>query len=757
MKEQFSKFEKDIVRSFAAPNASEALKNQLKAAIKPVSQSGFRKPLPQRKPKTRLSLGWSLTAALSLVALVVVLAVGPGKVWAQIQKTFAFLPGFGLVEKDTPIRTIAEPVSQSQENISIDVVNALLTSTETKIDYRVFGLGKTNFGDETDPDCREQPKLVLPDGSELIKQGNSFPPVPAEVDQAVLVIPCIQGTITETTPGNWQLHLTFTAAENPEELLAVEFIPQPILSVTSSGEDDTAEPEALVRMGLGTAIETADGYILTGYLDSEHQSSYLAIDPKITDAKGQIVQTTYPAELMQLAQNEPLLGKADIFALAFKNRSLQFPLTVTWDYYPITEHRLASTPEQSFDAGENPQPGQVWNPNLSIDVEGITLTLKEITVERGNSYRFTFEGPGNLAGVSVEMPDYDSIGGGGGASGYPNPDGSKEAHVSIAFANLPTGRLSFHVTGVSLYADAVSLSQTWEPSTPHAQTPVQTSSAGTCMVGSMSSDIAALETFEEELHVLAYAPIPGTDEWSTTLLSNKGASPNSAFTASNIAWFTRDGKQIMLPAQENGSYVLQFCDIASSQTTSIPVSGTDISLSPDGKYLAMTLTDDMVHYPAYYEFETGLVKPISADEYVSIAGWSPDSQTVYYTARYTEGLAWKVLAYSFETGEKQKMFDITNGTIKLLYPRISPDGKWLSYRGTDNSSVWLMNLETQENRLLMDGSNARSVIWLDDARLVASLTDENGSYHLVVVDINDCGISRVDGIQTELMDAILVK
>ena len=98
-----------------------------------------------------------------------------------------------------------------------------------------------------------------------------------------------------------------------------------------------------------------------------------------------------------------------------------------------------------------------------------------------------------------------------------------------------------------------------------------------------------------------------------------------------------------------------------------------------------------------------------------------------------------------------------DGTIKLLYPRISPDGKWLSYRGTDNSSVWLMNLETQENRLLMDGSNARSVIWLDDARLVASLTDENGSYHLVVVDINDCGISRVDGIQTELMDAILVK
>ncbi len=75
-------------------------------------------------------------------------------------------------------------------------------------------------------------------------------------------------------------------------------------------------------MGLGMAIETADGYILTGYLDSQKPFSYLAIDPVITDADQQIVQTTYPGEFMQLAQEEPpLLGKADIFALAFKTRA----------------------------------------------------------------------------------------------------------------------------------------------------------------------------------------------------------------------------------------------------------------------------------------------------------------------------------------------------------------------------------------------------------------------------------------------------
>lgn len=147
-----------------------------------------------------------------------------------------------------------------------------------------------------------------------------------------------------------------------EELLAVEFIPQPALSITSASEEEPAEPKATVRMGLGTAIETADGYILSGYLDSEQKSSYLAVDPKITDANNQIVQTTCPDELTQLAQQEPLLGKANVFALAFKSQSLQFPLTVTWNYYPISYLTPETAPAQTFDAGKTRSPGRYGSP-----------------------------------------------------------------------------------------------------------------------------------------------------------------------------------------------------------------------------------------------------------------------------------------------------------------------------------------------------------------------------------------------------------
>ena len=751
MKEQFSEFENEIINSFAAPNASERLKNQLKAQIEmqPKAKSFF------HKPRSRFSFGWGLTLASSLLVLIVVLAVGPGKVWAQIQKSLGFLPGFGLVEENTIIRTIAQPLSLTQDGITIDVVNALLTNSETKIDYRVFGLGKANFGEEGDPTCFEPVQMILPDGTVLTRDGNTFPAIPAEVEKATLIFPCIAGTVVETTPVNWQFELTFIPAENPQELLTVEFIPQPIVSLSDSEQAPQVESPD-VNMGLGMAIETTDGYILTGYLDSQKPSSYLAIDPVITDANQHIVQTTYPSEFMQLAQEEPLAGKADIFALAFKNQDLTFPLTVSWDYYPITRHVIKNAPVQTYNVGEHPQVGQSWQPNLVFEIDGISITLKEIALERNNAYRFTFEGPGNLETVSVEMPDYPSMGGGGGASGYPSAEGTKEAESSISFTTLPTSELKFYITAISVYEEPVHLMQSWQPSQDHAQSQSQPASE-VCLVGSQSNQIKALPTFAEELLVLGYTQIPGTSDWETRLLSSTSLTSNDAFRAANRSSFSLDGKQIIYPGEQNGKYVLEVFDIATSQITTLPYSSSDFQFSPDGKYILMSLTDSMVLYPALYNVETQTLLPISADEYVDIIGWAPDSKTAYFAVRYMEGLAWKFMVYSLETGKTKALFNITNGTIKLLYPRLSPDGKWLSYRGSDNSTLWLMNLETQETRKLMDASNVRAAIWLDETHLAMNLTDETGAYHLLIADINSCELMRVEGIQTEVMDVTLAK
>ena len=191
MKEQFNKFENEIINSFAAPNASEKLKSQLKAQIEmqPKAKPSFHKPRP------RFSFGWGLVLASSLLVLIVVLAVGPGKVWAQIQKSLGFLPGFGLVEENTSIRTISEPVSQTQDGITIDIVNALLTNKETTIDYRVFGLGKANFGKKALP-ALNQP-LIPQTEQVLTRDGSTFPA--ADVEKATLIFLALTQVETQST------------------------------------------------------------------------------------------------------------------------------------------------------------------------------------------------------------------------------------------------------------------------------------------------------------------------------------------------------------------------------------------------------------------------------------------------------------------------------------------------------------------------------------------------------------------------------
>ncbi len=762
MKEQFSNFEKEIITSLAAPYASQTYKDQLKAKIElqsklEVGQKSYRK---SSIPSPRFTLGWRLVLATSLLAIIIVLAVGPGKVWAEIQKTFGFLPGVGLVEKDSSIRTIAEPLSQTKDNITIDVLNVLLTSSETKIDYRVFGLGKSNFATENDPGCFAQPRLVLPDGTVLIKDGGSFPPIPAQVDSATLHIPCISGTKAETTPSDWHFDLNFILAENPKELLAVEFIPQPNLSITREdetwGQGGLDASQTAVTMGLGTAIELPDGYILSGYLDATRSYNYLAVDPKITDAKNQIVQVTYPTELMQLTQVEPLKDKADIFALAFKDQGLEYPLTVNWTYYPIIRHAAQSTAALTYEVGDNPQPGQAWYPDLPIEIDGILVTLKELRVERENSYHFIFEGPGNLLSVAVEMPDYASNGSGGGVNGFTGKGEKKEAHSSIVFDKLPTGQLKFYVTGISLYGEAITLSQTWQPATPHSQNHAQTPNSEVCLIGSRSSDINALTAFEEKLLVLSHAQ-KLNGEWSTTLKSNQNSQINSSFSAANIANFSDDGRQIVYPTQENGNDVLGIYDIASSQLLTLPAIGSDLSWSSDRSKIAMVFVDSKVRYPVYYNLETQELTPISDSEYVSIAGWSADSQTLYYAVPYFGSASWKLFAYSTETSENTELLTIENGTPKLLYPRISPDGRWLSYRGVDNSSLWVVELASQQRRLLMDASNVRAAIWLDESQLAMSISDEAGTFHLIVANIDTCKLFRVESVATEVMDVTLVR
>ena len=82
--------------------------------------------------------------------------------------------------------------------------------------------------------------------------------VPADVNEAAYVLPCIVNTLPGKAPENWELPLHFMAA--PPSLTVM-----PVIELTpsqqSSQTQNVAEDQAIT---VNTEIETSDGYILIG-------------------------------------------------------------------------------------------------------------------------------------------------------------------------------------------------------------------------------------------------------------------------------------------------------------------------------------------------------------------------------------------------------------------------------------------------------------------------------------------------------------
>lgn len=110
------------------------------------------------------------------------------------------------------------------------------------------------------------------------------------------------------------------------------------------------------------------------------------------------------------------------------------------------------------------------------------------------------------------------------------------------------------------------------------------------------------------------------------------------------------------------------------------------------------------------------------------------------------------MAYDIESDETEELFTIQNGTIKFLDPQISPDGKWLSYRGVDNSSLYLVSLDGETERLILDDAHVVKHIWLDDTQIALSISYFSGTYENYVLNLNDCSFMRLNDLDGGLVD-----
>jgi len=741
-----------------SPTSSQSIEEKLYAANRMLPRPEFLASLRARlveQPPQSPSFGervrlvfrrpaWVTALVVIFLLAAALLAVGPQRVFAAFQELFGYIPGVGIIDQSAPIRVLAEPVSVSRAGISITVTSATLSGDRTHIDYRIFGVpGSAYPGREDVIGCTQPEYLRLPDGTKLGRLDQDFAPVPAGVNEAVFVIPCIPDTLPGKAPENWELPLRFVPA--PPDLTVMPVIelspspqPSPTPGATALPENGVATPTAPERAAVTVdkVIETGDGYILVGQLQPQSQAGewpQFTGAPKIQDASGKSVPYTIPQDVNPDGVNG--------WAVQFQAAGLAYPLTITFSGVDIRQADPGATAEFTFDAGSNPQPGQQWTPNQDIQLAGHTLKLVSITADSGGGYSFEFQGDPQVDSAGVQIVGYTpNGGGGGGGAGLTNGTFS----VTLSYAHLPTGTLTVTLSDLTVVSDPITWQGQWAPATPRTDLPANpTSQPGVCLT---ADSLAQLKPAPADLSAgkaLLYEQLQGNNQWGLVLYNLDGSGKQIMVQDGSWGTLSPDGSQMAYPASGG----IRIMDLATKAGKVLPgAGGFNLHWSPDGKQIAYVgMGNNIIDSVFVVDTDGTNVRQVSSLSYESVIGWSPDSSKLYFVIPFTGGAAWKVYSFDLASGAVRELFTIENGTPKFLDPNLSPDGKWIAYRGRDNSSLYLVHSDGSAMHLVLDSIGASGIVWSQSGWLGVSLDSSSGTTVVLL---------KPDGCEAYLLPAL---
>ncbi len=721
---------------------------------------------PIMKPKTKLF------AAVLLVLLVfaVVLVSIPGAASAM-KRLFGYIPNVGVVEQGTPIRVLAEPVTVTRDGISVTVTSAMLTSERTHVTYRIFGVPGSAYPHREDiMGCIQQEYLRLPDGTKITSSYNDYQPIPAGINEAVFVMPCIINTLPGTVPTDWELQLKFIPAPPDLTMMPVIDVATPIATPISTPQQSTqaagastqpgpspqqsAQPTTYPPITVLKEIETPDGYILAIQLPFKDRPGVQGLPNddqvqfsgggEIRDAKGKKVNYNQP---MDLGPNELGLDPSGSYWLVqFNAAGLAYPLSISFSGNKIQQVEPGATAEFSFDAGSNPQMGQEWKPDQEIQFAGRTFRLTTIRADSRNGYSFNFQCDPDMVSADFEILGYTAVGWGGGGGCY---NGKFERHLS--YQQYPTGVLTIRMSNLVVLGDPITLEGQWSPAKPRTDIPVNpTPIPGLCL---SSEKLEQLETMPAEMSsgkALFFESLEGGDQAGLILYNLDGTHKQVLTSTGNWGAFSPDGKKVVYSAQDDTQHIVDVDTGAEQILTN--ASGFDPHWSPDGKQIAyIALGGGIIDNVFIVDISSGQTRQVSTLSYESIAGWSPDGARLYFTAPYTGGAAWKVYVFDLASGATQELFTIENGTPKFLNPSLSPDGLWIAYRGRDNSSVYLVRTDGSDMHLMLDIVGAGRLEWSASGWLGVNLMGTDEYYSpMILLKPDGCQAYRVPGQHGEL-------
>jgi hypothetical protein len=711
--------------------------------------------------------------AIVIVLLVVLLLTGAAY---AIGRLTGYIPGVGIVDLSAPLRVLAEPVSQTRDGVTLTVTEAVLSADKTVIFVKIEGVPADVYPKGEAGGCFGKVDLSLPDGTLLeggfISGGNwtsfesrlEYGAIPTRVNDAVLLVACIGGTMPGALPENWEIPLRFAPA--PPDMTVAPVIELSTPAATNpAAADVTSTPvlsNTMTRNGIAFTlekfVEVEGGYQLYGSLDlsgatlpAQGYFNTMAVI-KMTDANGNRI----PFEETRFEPQDNAVYDPNKVAWIYRTNQKAFaaPLTLSLSW---VEMQIAPQIPFELDLGTNPQIGQTWEINRDLTFEGHTVRLLSAQLVESNdpqwasSLKFTYEDKegGIFINVMDDIPqkpliEVTSGGGGGGPL-----TGIRFAWMN--YGEIPSGLRRFTISASVPYRVNGPWQVVWNP--PSTTESIPTSAPEACLTSEKWEQVKGQH---EALPVgMGGKILFTTDTMSPDInvfIVNLDGSDPRGLVSGYYPSLSPDGTRIAFMSQ---NVSLNILDLNNGQTILLE-NGTNPVWSPDGLRILFYNAPDIL-YLANAD-GTGLQEIETGSPRVNPIGWLPDNQTIVYGAQVGDiyNLYEHIFkTYNLQTGETKSLFPIT---IKTPIGALSPDGQWIAFNtrlfGANlDGAVFISRLDGSERKLvaMLDDTLAFHPVWSPDGQwLIVSVVEPYKPTSPVLVNPFTCQVVRLENVRGEV-------
>ncbi|HSL85319.1 MAG TPA: hypothetical protein VK861_00125, partial [Bacteroidales bacterium] len=732
---KFQRIEKDIQLLLSPQDDSKEFLSSLRGQV-------LQKYSPHQTRHTFFAFRpvWIATILL-IIAVSSILIIGPQNVYASFMKLLGYVPGVGLVDQNSTIRILAEPVKLTRDGITVSVNQVILTANETRLEYGVSGVPLSAYPEgEMVSGCMEQPFLQLPDGS--VKSLSD--PIPNDVNKATFMIPCIFNTLPGTVSTNWSLDLQFVPAPPDFKILPIvdthptETTQEELKLTETEFTPAITENNPYATVSIDKYIETEDGYILLGVVRPDiAEGEWLQITGAATirDANDQKISYQFPMDIQyEQEYDEPMNGGGS-FAMQIKGAGVEFPITISYSGVVISPVDPLATATLTVDVGENPQLGDVIEVNQTVDLVGYPIKLLTMTVDSRNGYSFHIDPGETLSSVSVQISGYQAVGAGGGAA-WGGP-----FHTSLSYMELPTGQLEIIFENPMQTSDSEAWTTSWQPENERVfedEVPSQNVCWDANTLGTIPTITSGL---------VGKVIVTRTSPALEIVISNFDGSQQEILSQGNAkASLSRDGHFLAFTSKEG----IVIKNLQNDESTLISGQFGRINLwSPDGTRIANSRSGQ-VNGIVIMNADGSNQQQLTNLGYEDLAGWSQDGSLIYYAIPGAGGDGFILRSVNISSGESNDLFVLENSSIKAPWSSVSPDGNWIAYRAMDNASLYLKNMDGSPARLVLDkpAIAINGVAWDKGGHLlgVSLITDQNQEGEVLIIAPDSCETYRLTGV-----------